>query len=87
MRTTDGVYFEELAPLPEPKSLPCLTIVDDQTLFLAGGFTDISATAEAYLYRYGSDVWELAGQMPGGAREALGCGVVTRSDGTKEVFR
>ena len=57
--TKDGVNFEVLEPLPEPRYDHCLAILDEDTLFIAGGETKVDETAtypysrskQAYMYK------------------------------------
>ncbi len=49
--TKDGVNFEVLEPLPEPRYTHCLAILDEDTLFVAGGETQVGAEGETFRYR------------------------------------
>ena len=46
--TSDGASFNLLTELPRPKELHCVAIVDEDALFVAGGYPNYK---EAYLYR------------------------------------
>jgi hypothetical protein len=48
----DGTNFNKLASLPRPTVHPCLVIVDNETLFMAGGLvTDPNqGVAKSYIY-------------------------------------
>ena len=40
--TKDGSQFETLPSLPKPVNFHCLVIIDEETLFMAGGYGDSS---------------------------------------------
>ncbi len=63
-------------------------IIDEARMFVAGGFTaagERGMTAAAYLYHTDSLEWTNVGEMPGGARHQMGCGVARYPDGSLKV--
>jgi hypothetical protein len=48
--TTDGTNFKQLTSIPVATHSPCLVIVDNETLFMAGGSTKTSDTKKSYVY-------------------------------------
>ena len=47
-RTEDGITFDTMSSLPSPTSAHSLISVDDERLFLTGGYNNMNS---AYLYR------------------------------------
>ena len=78
-----GLSFVELAGYPNSdvtlSDAGCLVVVDDQTLFLAGGDSYLSGSDRAFLYDVSSDSWTEIPSMRVG-RRFHSCGI----DSTKE---
>ena len=79
-----GLSFVELAKYPESDLFlggdsGCLVVIDDQTLFLAGGYQTYSGSDGAFLYDASSDSWTAMPSMRVG-RKYHSCGI----DSTKE---
>ncbi len=73
----DGASFASLAPMPEPgRRYNCLVVVDDNTLFVAGGFPTYSS---ALVYYKSIDSWFEQAEMPT-PRMRHGCGLVGGQD-------
>ena len=91
-RTTDsGATFEELAPLPHALNQHCLTIVDTDRLFIAGGhggtwnqWSD-SFRREAFLYRLSTNSWTALNPMTSG-REGLTCSLIENQNAQLEII-
>ena len=52
--TRDGYTFRTLASLPAPNYLGCLSVMDEQTLLLTGGYLDENGV---YSYDILTDTW------------------------------
>ncbi len=85
MRTSDGVYYEELPDLPVATDNFCMTVIDEDSLFIGGGLTQDGSTAAAYLFSKATQEWTSVGNLPGGSREESACGVARYSDGSLKV--
>ena len=90
-RTTDsGSTFEELAPLPYDVNQHCLKVVDEDTLFVAGGHGGTwsqwfdSFRKEAYLYRFSANNWTELNLMTYG-REGLTCSLIENQNAQQEI--
>ena len=84
-RTTDsGSTFEELAPLPNYLNHHCLKIVDEDSLFVAGGETTRTTRREAFMYRFSTDSWTALNPMTHG-RKGLACSLVENQSAQKQI--
>ena len=86
-QTLNGANFNDLPQLPLNLYGHCLSIVDDNTLFLTGGTTedgfDNNTSTQTYLYTKNRGMWDRVADMPTG-RKYHSCGVVRNRD-TSEV--
>ena len=87
IQTLDGVFYEYLPSLPVATDNFCLTIIDNERLFVAGGATAEGRTASAYLFSTDTNEWTRVDDMPGGQRDQSGCGVARYVDGSLKVTR
>ncbi len=82
LRTGDGAAFEALPPLPEPRTYHCLAIIDEDTLFVGGGFPTLDG---AYVFRRSEGMWTALPDMPR-QRELHACQAATNAvTGEREV--
>ena len=79
--TTSGLYFRDLALLPESKVYFCATGINSSHIFVTGlGGNDKST----YMYSAWTNQWQSLPPMPTG-RRYTGCGVVRLEDGSTHV--
>ena len=80
-KTLDGNYFEALESLPYATYYHCLVILDDDQLFMAGGYGSTSYDTDTYVYDATTNTWsEDFGDLYVG-RQNLACGVVRDESG------
>ena len=82
-RTQDyGVTWEEMVALPKPMYGHCLVIVDENTIFIAGGGP--SSKKETYLLDLNTNQWTPGPQMRVD-RSFFGCSLFTSSSGETKI--
>ena len=80
-RTQDyGVTWEEMVALPKPIFGHCLVIVDENTIFIAGGNPD--SKKDTYLLDLNTNLWTSGPQMRVD-RSFFGCSLFTSSGKSK----
>jgi hypothetical protein len=74
--TKDGTDFKQLTSIPVATHSPCLVIVDNKTLFMAGGSTN-RHTKKSYVYSRSSTYWTEVADMRTG-RFGHSCALVKK---------
>jgi hypothetical protein len=85
--TTDGGTFRSLKALPNGFEEHCIAVVNDTTLFLAGGRSNSgSYRSEAYLYNRVTEQWSQVNRLMTTGRQWHACAAITNmTTGEREV--